>query len=250
MFHGDPHKIFAQFFGGKDPFSMFGESFGGGASFQSFGLGGDESMDFMPSGASFMTAGPSGFGQSKRSQQDPAIEYPLNLTLEELFYGCSKKMKITRKVLNPDGTTSPQDKIVTIDVKRGWKAGTKITYPKEGDQSVGRTPADVVFVIKEKPHPQFTRDGNDLKHKFDISLRDALCGADQVQIPTLEGESIHLPLGKIISPQTEKRIPGHGMPLSKQPDTRGDLVVTFNIKFPRQLSQDSKTQLARFIPVV
>lgn len=249
-FHGDPHQMFAQFFGGKDPFTMFGDGFDS-ATFKMFG---DESMDFSPSGGSFMGAGPSGFSRMKRArtqQQDPPIEYPLLVTLEELFYGTTKKMKISRKVLNPDGTTSPQDKIVTINIKRGWKAGTKITYPREGDQSVGRTPADVVFVVQEKQHPQFTREGNDLNHTFDISLRDALCGTEvQVQVPTIEGANVHLPLNEIISPQTVRRIPGHGMPLSKQPDARGDLIVTFNIKFPKQLPHHTKEELAKLIPVV
>lgn len=220
--------------------------------FHSFGFAGEEGMDFTPSSASFMGASPSGFSRSKRpraQQQDPPVEYPLRVSLEELFYGCTKKMKISRKVLNPDGTTSPQDKIVTIDIKCGWKAGTKITYSKEGDQAIGRTPADVVFVLQEKPHTQFTREGNDLKHTFDVSLRDALCGG-AVEVPTIEGGNVHLPLTEVVNPQTVKRIPGHGMPISKQPDRRGDLVVHFNIKFPRHLSPKNKAELSKILPVV
>lgn len=37
--------------------------------------------------------------------------------------------------MNEDGhTSSIKDKILTIDVKPGWKEGTKVTFPKEGDQ--------------------------------------------------------------------------------------------------------------------
>jgi DnaJ-class molecular chaperone len=32
--------------------------------------------------------------------QDPAIERELHLTLEELYLGCDKKMKISRHVMN------------------------------------------------------------------------------------------------------------------------------------------------------
>lgn len=50
-------------------------------------------------------------------------------------------MKISRKVLNDDGrTTSTREKILTITVKRGWKEGTKITFPKEGDQGPNKIP--------------------------------------------------------------------------------------------------------------
>ena len=253
-FHGDPHKIFEQFFGGRDPFSAFGEGFSGGtfqfgggrnSTTQPFGFGGDEAMDFTPSGGVF------GFGRSKRPrapQQDPLIKYPLGVSLEELFSGCTKKMKISRKVLNPDGTTTPQTKIVTVDVKQGWKAGTKITYPKEGDQAIGRTPADVVFVLQEKPHLYFSRQGNDLHHTVNLSLHHALCGG-AVEIPTIGGDTVHLPLTDIVTPQTEKRIPGHGMPLSKQPDTRGDMIVRFNIVFPKQLSSENRAELSKLLPV-
>ena len=203
-------------------------------------------MDFTPSGSSF--AGFSGSKRPRPPQQDAPIEYPLGVSLEELFSGCTKKMKISRNVLNPDGTTSLQTKVLSIDIKRGWKAGTKITYPKEGDQSIGRTPADLVFVVQEKPHPYFTRSGNDLHHTADLSLRHALCGGS-VEIPTIEGGTVPLPLTEIVNPQTEKKIPGHGLYYSKQPDKRGNLVVKFNIKFPQHLSPKNKDALSKLLPV-
>ena len=76
-------------------------------------------------------------------------------------------------MLNPDGrTVRMEDKILTIDIKAGWKAGTKITFPKEGDQTPNNVPADIIFVIKDKPHPMFTRDGSDIKYKASLSLKD------------------------------------------------------------------------------
>lgn len=41
------------------------------------------------------------------------------------------------QVMGEDGhTSSIKDKILTIDVKPGWKEGTKIIFPKEGDQVI------------------------------------------------------------------------------------------------------------------
>jgi hypothetical protein len=34
--------------------------------------------------------------------------------------------------------------VLTIDVKRGWKAGTRITFPKEGDQGPNRVPGNAI----------------------------------------------------------------------------------------------------------
>ena len=95
------------------------------------------------------------------------------VSLEDLCTGVTKKMKITRQVLNPDGrTTRAEEKLLTIDVKPGWKAGTKVTFAREGDQAPNTIPADVVFVIRDKPHPVFARDGADIKYRAKVSLRD------------------------------------------------------------------------------
>jgi DnaJ-class molecular chaperone len=109
----------------------------------------------------------------RKKTQDPPIEHELNVTLEEIAVGATKKMKISRKVLNPDNrSTRAEDKVLTIDIKPGWKQGTKITFPREGDQSPTSIPADIIFIIKDKPHPTFKRDGSDLIYTAKISLKD------------------------------------------------------------------------------
>lgn len=64
-----------------------------------------------------------------------------------------------------------EDKILTIEIKRGWKEGTKITFPREGDESPNTIPADIVFVIKDKPHPHFRREGSNIVYPVRVSLR-------------------------------------------------------------------------------
>ena len=273
--------MFSQFFGGQDPFSMFsnfstgfgdGTSFSfssaggpGGFGFQSFGTSAEEGMDYMDSGSGTgasrfgasgfgagFGAGPSGFGRPKRQrgpQQDPPVEHSLMFSLEELFSGCSKKMRISRQVLDQGhGTTSRQDKVVTIDVKPGWKAGTKIRFEKEGDQAIGRIPADIVFVVQEKPHPFFTRDGNNLKHKVKLSLRHALVGG-KVEVPTITGKPVSLQLKEVVNPNTVMTVHGEGMPLPKQPKKRGDLLVEFDIVFPKRLDNAAKELIENALPI-
>jgi DnaJ-class molecular chaperone len=65
-----------------------------------------------------------------------------------------------------------EDKVLTIEIKPGWKQGTKITFPREGDQTPSTIPADIVFIIKDKVHPVFRRDGSDLLYTAKISLKD------------------------------------------------------------------------------
>uniref|UniRef100_A0A0A9W614 DnaJ 1 n=2 Tax=Lygus hesperus TaxID=30085 RepID=A0A0A9W614_LYGHE len=258
-FHNDPRATFAQFFGTSSPFQgffNFGEPSGGNRMF----LDDDDLMDTNDPFTSFMgpSRGPGGAFRSqsfnfngsrnKDKMQDNPIEHDLYVTLEDILKGCVKKMKISRKVLQPDGTSNKEDKLLTINVKPGWKSGTKITFQKEGDQGRNKIPADIVFIIRDKPHPVFKRDGSDIRYKANITLKQALCGC-VMDIPTLTGETIPLTFAKeIIKPSTVKRIQGHGLPIPKDPSRKGDLIVTFDIVFPSTLSPSVKDILRDMLP--
>jgi len=38
-------------------------------------------------------------------------------------------------------------------------------------------------------------------------------------------------------------VPSEGMPISKDPATKGDLIIEFNIEFPNQLNPEQKRML-------
>jgi len=69
------------------------------------------------------------------------------------------------------------EEVLKIDIKPGWKRGTKITFPGKGNQEAeSKTPDDLIFVVDEKPHAFFKRDGNDLVVTQKILLVEALVG--------------------------------------------------------------------------
>lgn len=179
-FQGDPHAIFEEFFGGRNPFGQFFGGRNGGVDenmdtddpFAHFGMGGSGMGGFSRSFSSGM-GGLGGHSSVVKKQQDPAVVHDLQVSLEEILNGCTKKMKISRKRLNPDGRSArSEDKILEVQIKKGWKEGTKITFPKEGDETPTNIPADVVFVVKDKGHPVFRRDGSDIVYPAKVSLRD------------------------------------------------------------------------------
>lgn len=181
-------------------------------------------------------------------QQDTAIEHDLPVTLEEVYNGTTKKMKINRKALKADGRSCREDKVLTVNIKPGWKAGTKITFPNEGDQSANTIAADIVFIIRDKPHPKFTRDGSDILYKHKLSLKDALVHDSGLKIPTLTGELINLPITGVIKPTTTRKIPNRGLPHTKTPDKYGDLIVSFDIEFPDTLNETSRELISKALP--
>ncbi|KAM9313482.1 dnaJ homolog subfamily B member 1 [Gastrophryne carolinensis] len=245
-FHGDPHAMFAEFFGGRNPFDTFfargDEDMDTDDPFSGFGMGGFGHLGGFPRAAP-------GRGPSVPKKQDPPVIRDLPITLEEVFTGCTKKMKISHKRLGPDGRSiRSEEKILTIQVKKGWKEGTKITFPKEGDETPTNIPADIVFVLKDKPHSMFKRESSNLVYVAKISLREALCGCS-INIPTLDGRTIPLASrDQIISPGSKRRIHGEGLPLPKAPEQRGDLIVEFEIRFPERLSAAARETLERVLP--
>jgi len=256
-YHGDPRATFSQFFGTSNPFEMFMNMNGGRS-----GPGGVESMDIDLEnllgggfGGGNVRGGPyrshtfngsemGGHGPKQSRVQDATIEKEIHVSLEDIAKGVDKKMKISRRVYDETGSSKAEEKVLTVTIKAGWKAGTKITFAKEGDKIPGKIPADIAFVIRDKPHPLYTRDGSNIVMTRKITLRDALCGSI-IEIPTLEGRKVGLNLmDEVIKPNTTKKLQGYGLPFPKEPSRRGDLIVKFDIEFPDRLSSGTKDILS------
>ncbi|CAD6240733.1 unnamed protein product [Miscanthus lutarioriparius] len=180
------------------------------------------------------------------SHKPPAIENRLPVSLADLYKGVTKKMKISRETIDASGRISNAEDILTIEVKPGWKKGTKITFPDKGNEAPNMKPADIVFIIDEKPHDVFTRDGNDLVMTEKISLVEALTGYT-ARVTTLDGRSLSLPINSIIHPNYEEVIPREGMPIPKDPTKKGNLRIKFNIMFPSRLTSDQKAGIKRLL---
>jgi hypothetical protein len=62
------------------------------------------------------------------------VETKLLCTLEELYKGSVRKMKISRNLADPSRNTLPVEEILTIKVKADWKKGTKVTFRQKGNE--------------------------------------------------------------------------------------------------------------------
>lgn len=140
----------------------------------------------------------------------------------------------------------PVEEILTIDIKPGWKKGTRITFPEKGNEQPNVIPADLVFIIDEKPHSMFKREGNDLVVTKTINLAEALTGCT-VHLTTLDGRSLIIPINSVTHSDYEEVIPKEGMPLPKDPSKRGNLKIKFNIKFPTRLTSEQKAGIKKLL---
>ncbi|CAN6720921.1 unnamed protein product [Malus baccata var. baccata] len=194
---------------------------------------------FLSKSESRKSPAPIMFSNSSGMLKPPAIEKQLECTLEELCFGCQKKMKVTRAIVKDTGQLAQEDELVTIQVEPGWKKGTKITFEGLGNERRGAYPADIIFVISEKRHPLFRREGDDLELALEIPLVEALTGCI-ISIPLLGGDQMKLTIDDIIYPGYEKIISGQGMAVSKDEGKRGNLKVTFLVDFPTALTHEQR----------
>ena len=104
---------------------------------------------------------------------------------------------------------------------------------------------DLIFVVQEKPHPLFKREGDNLILKHNILLVESLCGT-KIPINHLDNRKLLLKTNKIIDPYSRRCIPKEGMP--KKNGGRGDLIIDFNIKFPSSLTEERRTYLRKLLP--
>ncbi|KAJ6789723.1 hypothetical protein PWT90_00587 [Aphanocladium album] len=142
------------------------------------GMGGMPGMgDEFDGFQSFGSSGRSGRHRARGSTSDrprdrtpeiSTVERPLGLTLEELFNGVEKKMKIKRKTFDETGKRVQSDKILSVPIKAGLKKGSKIKFSGVGDQVEGGR-QDLHFVVEEvinrirsgpKPKPKKSKEAN------------------------------------------------------------------------------------------
>jgi DnaJ family protein B protein 4 len=60
--------------------------------------------------------------------------------------------------------------------------------------------------------------------------------------------SVQVTVSDVARPDTEKRVKGEGMPVSKSPGMKGDLRIRFDVEFPRSLTDQQKQALRQILP--
>ena len=147
-------------FSGGDPMNIFSEFFKQGGA----GMGDDDDIfaQFTNMGRGSGRSGRSsrkdsyGGAAPRRRERTPevtTVERPLPLTLEQLFTGCTKQMRIRRKTFDPrTQKRTMEDKELSVAIKAGYKAGTKIKFKNMGDQEEGGT-QDLQFIVTEVSSP-------------------------------------------------------------------------------------------------
>jgi len=175
-----------------------------------------------------------------------AVVTNVKCTLEELMVGGIKVATVDLPGYGP--------KEVPIEIKKGWRHGARLSMSAK-DILKGETcpkalqGTEFTFVVVEAKHATFERAGDDLVHVASIPLVRALTGCE-LELPTLDGRQVIVGVNDIIHAGYEKVLVGEGMPSYEDPGKCGDLVVKFEVEFPRTLNDSQRHLLkcALFLP--
>lgn len=187
------------------------------------GDGGDFS-DFFESMFGSRRSGRSGSSNFGFRGQDYSAE--LHLTLEE----AAKKHK---QVITVNG------KNLRITVPAGVANGQKIKLKGQGGEGVNGGHAGdlyITFVIADDS--RFNRVGDDLYVTAPLDLYTAILGGEQM-IDTMDGK-VKLKIKPGTQNNSKARLKGKGFPVYKKEGKFGDLIVTYSVEIPTNLTEKQK----------
>lgn len=208
--------------------------FGGGAGgfpggFQGGNFGGAGFEDVF---ANLFGGGGGGFGGPRGPQRGQDLTTTQTLDFIDGVKGTTIKLSL-RAGAEP----------TTIKIPAGVLDGQKIKIAGKGNPSPNGGPAgDLIITVTVKPHPVFTRDGNNIRVVVPITFAEAVLGAT-IQVPTLGGDPVKLkvapgtPNGRVL------RVKGRGVVTAK---AEGDLLATVEIAVPSHVSDKAKKALEEF----
>jgi len=127
-----------------------------------------------------------------------------------------------------------EKKVLTVYVDKGMRHGQKIVFSGESDEAPGQEPGDIIFVLVEKKHEIFKRNGNDLYMDVTIPLVEALTGFTYT-FKHLDDRNVVFKSekGDVITHGEVRVIAGEGMPIHKRPYEKGNLYIQFTVEFPK-----------------
>jgi len=166
-----------------------------------------------------------GFGDRNRARggarmniRGADVSYAVTVDFVEAALGTKKRLTLT------DGKT------LDVTIPPGTEDGQTLRLKGQGLPGMGGPPGDAFIEVKVKPHPHFTREGNDIHLELPVTLPEAVLGAS-VTVPTLDGKvSLKVPPGS--NTGTVLRLRGKGIP--RAGGSRGDQYVKLKVVLPER----------------
>ena len=173
-----------------------------------------------------MFGGGGGFRQRQTKFRGEDYQAELKLNLTDVY-------KTHQQVLTVNG------KNIRITIPAGVENGQKIKIKGHGGPGINGWPhGDLYITFHIFNNTKFRRDGNDLHTTTDLDLYTALLGGEVI-VDTMDGK-VKVNVKPGTQNGTKIKLRSKGMPVYKKENEYGDLVITFQIKIPTNLTEKQK----------
>ena len=169
--------------------------------------------------------------------------------------------------LLPQERCEQQQYVLEYEVRRGMSDGEVISFARAGEQRPGRIPGDVSLKVQVAQHTNVSLDvngtvrtntrvrrkGRDLHAEVRVSLKEALLGF-RTTLTHVDGHTVSIERrNTVTAPGTMLRIPGEGLVKVDadgvvEAEATGALVLTVQVDFPSQLSEDAAAWAQSALP--
>jgi len=195
---------------------LFGGGGGGG------GFGGD------PYGSPF--GGARSAHAAPAPEKGATVRAKLSISLHQALAGATLTIKVGG---------SP----IKVRIPAGIKDGQKVRVKGHGKPGAhGGSAGDLEVAITVKPHPLYSREGDDLVLTLPVTVSEAILGA-VVDVPTVDGKTVAIKVPAGSSSGTEIRVRGGGVKTAK---AHGDLVARVAIRVPEKPGREVKKLAKEF----
>ena len=166
-----------------------------------------------------------------RKGQD--LQTEATITFRESVFGTTLDLRLA--------TDRGQAQNISARVPTGVSDGAKIRVKGKGSQGEAG-PGDLFIQLHVKPHPIFSRKGENLTITLPVTFAEAALGAD-IKVPTLAGDDVTVRIAPGTPNGRTLRVKGRGI---TKGSTTGDLLVTVEVQVPQRVDGKALDALKTF----
>ena len=181
----------------------------------------------------------------RQLQKPPPIIKQLEISFEQSYHGYTLCVGVEKWVIKNDVKIHETEQVY-VNIQPGIDNEEVIIMRDCGNTVSQELKGDIKFIVKVDNSTMFERQGMDLLHKREISLKESLTGFS-FEITHVSGKLLCLNNMKnmtIISPNYRKTIPNLGM---MRDGNVGNLIIEFSIRFPLQFTPDQIAKLSEIL---
>jgi molecular chaperone DnaJ len=174
------------------------------------------------------------FGGGRRGpRKGQDLQTEATISFRESVFGTTLDLRLS--------TDRGQAQNISARVPTGVNDGAKIRVKGKG--AAGEAgPGDLFILLHVKPHPIFSRKGENLTITLPVTFVEAAIGAD-IKVPTITGDDVTVRIAPGTTNGRTLRVKGRGI---TKGSTTGDLLVTVEVQVPQRVDGKALEALKKF----